>query len=294
MNDCIVQAISSSRYIKAVAVRTTNTVGEAARIHKTMPACTAALGRALSAAAIMGNDIKEDEGSITVSIRGDGLGGGITVVSDNQGNTRGYIQNPEADLPLKPNGKLDVAGIVGTEGAVTIIKDFGAGEPYVGKVNLVTGEIAEDITAYFAQSEQVPTVCALGVLVDVDYTVKAAGGIIISVLPGAPEEEFEKLERCLPNIPQVSNFFADDKTPWDYIKQALPDFDMVFLHAHDIEYKCYCSKERVEKALTSLSQAELADMANSQDENQVTCQFCDKIYGFSIEKSSDGSYNLSI
>ena len=275
----IVRAIAGDGFIKMAAADTRDICEKARQIHNCSPVTTAALGRTLTAASILGNSMKEEKASLTVRINGGGPAGSIIAVSDCEGNVRGYIQNPYADIPLKENGKLDVSGIIGTNGQITVIRDIGIGEPYGGSIELVSGEIAEDFTAYLAQSEQKPSACALGVLVDRDRTVLAAGGYIVELLPGAPDYIVEPLEKNIANAGSVTNIL-NGGTPEDLIMRVLDGFGPKILESSGIEYKCYCSRERVSAALSGIGDEELADMIRVGDPIEVTCQFCDVIYTF--------------
>ncbi len=286
MQDKIVRAITRNGQIKISAVYTKNMVQTARQIHGTMPVATAALGRTLTAASILGAELKDDDGSVTVQIKGDGPVGTILAVSDSFGNTRGYLQNPAVELPLKPNGKLDVSGAVGT-GYLTVIKDIGMKEPFHGTVKLESGEIAEDITNYFASSEQIPSACALGVLVDVDLSVKQAGGYVVQLMPGASDKDIDTLESTLANIPSVTTMLESGKTIHDIIHDVLAGFDVDILEESEISYKCNCSDNKVIGALVSLGETELTNLIEEKEKMEVTCQFCDKIYNFSRETLRD-------
>lgn len=268
----------------ATAVDTTDVVGEAERIHKTSAVITAALGRLLTAGSMMGNMLKGKDDSITLRVNGNGPAGSLIVVSDFNGDVRGYVQNPVVELPLNPKGKLDVGGAVGKDGLLYVLKDLGLKEPFSGSVPLVSGEIAEDITAYYAMSEQIPTVCALGVLVDTDLTVKAAGGYIIQLLPAASDATIDKLEKSIADLPSVTSMLDSGMTPEDIVRAALKDFEVEVLYTQDVEYKCNCSKDRVAKALISLGREELTQMAEDLPKAEINCHFCDKVYEFTPEE----------
>jgi len=264
----------------ATAVDTTDIVARAEQIHSTSAVVTAALGRLLTAGSMMGNMLKGTENSITLRLAGGGPVGNVIVVSDCEGNVRGYVSNNVVELPLNEKGKLDVAGAVGKNGNLYITKDLGMKEPYNGCIPIVSGEIAEDITAYYAVSEQIPTVCALGVLVNPDLTVKAAGGYIIQLLPAANENEIALIEKGMRDIPPVTTMLASGMTPKDIVKKALSEFEVEVLYEQDIEYRCNCSKERIEAALITLGKEELNNMADELDKVEVNCHFCDKVYNF--------------
>ncbi len=280
----IVHAIAGGGFIKIAAADTKDIVERARNIHKLTPVCTAALGRTLTAAAIIGNEIKEETGSVTVRINGGGPIGSIVAVSDSCGNVRGYVQNGEVDLPLKENGKLDVGAAVGRNGMLTVVRDLNMKEPYIGSTALVSGEIAEDFAAYFVESEQTPSACALGVLVDTDQSVIAAGGYVVSLLPGAPDELISRLEQNIASAGSVTGMLCGDMTLWDIINTVLLGFEPKFLTEESIEYRCYCSRERVEQALASIGKDELAEMEADGKPIDVTCQFCDRIYTFTVDE----------
>jgi molecular chaperone Hsp33 len=271
-------------FVKVVAIRSTNIVAEAARIHNTTANATAALGRCLTAASMMGNMQKVENGSLTMQVRGGGPIGGITVVSDAVGNVRGYVLEPHLPLIEKYPGKLDIGATVGTDGTMTIIRDLQMKEPYVGSIQLVTGEIGDDVTAYFVQSEQTPTACALGVLVDRDQSVKVAGGYLIQLLPGAPDDIIDKLEEGIKRAGAITPMLEAGMTPEDILGQVCGDLGVVFLETQEVEYKCYCTRERVESALISLGHKELQEIAEEGKDFTVECQFCDTVYSFTPQE----------
>lgn len=281
MSDQLIRAISSDGRVKAVAVSTRDLTERARQIHKTLPVATAALGRALAAASMMGNALKEDGASVTLQIKGGGPLGTLLAVSDNQGNVRGTVDDPQVDLPLRPDGKLDVGAAVGQDGTLTVIRDLNMKEPYVGSVGLLGGEIAEDLAAYFVESEQIPTACGLGVLVDRDQSVLAAGGYLIQLLPGAGEDTIAKVEGSLMAAGAVTGLLRDDPDPEAMLRRALSDFDLEILEKSPIEYRCYCSRERMERALISLGAEELQSMIDEQGSADLTCRFCDNVQHFS-------------
>ena len=280
MNDYLVRGMSLDGLVKVVAIRSTQTVRRAAEIHKTTPNATAAFGRALTAASMMGNMQKVDNGSMTLQIKGDGPIGNIVCVSDPIGNVRGYVIEPNVPLVEKFPGKLDVGSTVGVNGTLTVIRDLQMKEPYVGSIPLVSGEIGDDVTAYFAQSEQTPTACALGVLVDRDQSVKVAGGYLIQLLPGATEETIEAVEKGIQRAGAVTAMLEAGLTPEDILGQVCGDLGVVFMETTQIGYKCYCSRERVTAALISLGAKELTEIAEEGKEFPVECQFCDEVYKF--------------
>ena len=242
---------------------------------------TAALGRALAACSMMGNALKEDGASVTLQIKGGGPLGTVLAVSDNQGNVRGRVDEPAVDLPLRPDGKLDVGGAVGTDGMLTVIRDLNMKEPYVGSVGLIGGEIAEDLAAYFVESEQIPTACGLGVLVDRDQSVLKAGGYLIQLLPGAGEDIITKVEGSVLAAGAVTKLLQEDDDPESMLRRALSDFDLEILERSPIEYRCYCSRDRMERALISLGPTELRSLLDEQGEAELTCRFCDNVQHFS-------------
>ena len=278
--DYIVRMIAKDAPVKAMAIQGHDLVQRAREIHNTSPVATAALGRTLMATSMIGETLKEKKGSVTVRINGGGPLGSILTVSDSGGNVRGYVQNPDVDIPLKGPAKLDVGGAVGTNGGITIIKDLCMREPYVGTTPLVSGEIAEDFTAYFAESEQIPTACALGVLVDRDYSVAAAGGYLIQLLPGASDADIDKIEAGIAKVGQVTNHLSQGVSPENLLKEVLSGFDMEILETVPVEYRCYCSRERMQTALISMGREELADLIQSQGRAEMTCQFCDAVHVF--------------
>lgn len=280
MGDQLVRAITKDGMVKAVAVTTRELTERARQIHKTLPAATAALGRTLAAASMMGNALKEENASLTLQIKGGGPLGTVLAVSDHLGNVRGYVQNPQVDVPLREDGKLDVGRAVGADGTLTVIKDIGLKEPYIGSVGLLGGEIAEDLAAYFVESEQIPTACALGVLIDRDQSVKAAGGYIIQLLPGAGEDVIAKVEGGVMAAGAVTALLDRDPDPEALLRTVLSDFEVEILETAPIEYKCYCSRDRVERALISMGVAELEDLLAEQGGCELGCQFCDKVYRF--------------
>ena len=282
--DQLVRAITSDGMVQAVAVSTRDLTERARRIHTTLPVATAALGRTLAAASMMGNALKDQAGSLTLQIKGGGPLGTVLAVSDHLGNVRGYVQQPHVDLPLRPDGKLDVGAAVGSDGTLTVIKDLGLKEPYVGSVQLVGGEIAEDLAAYFVESEQIPTACALGVLVDRDQSVRAAGGYIIQLLPGAGEDVIAKVEGGVLAAGAVTALLDRDPSPEQLLRTVLSDFEVEILETAPISYRCYCTRERVERVLLSLGAEELEKILAEQGGCELTCQFCDRVHRFSAQE----------
>ena len=283
MNDYLVRGMSMDGSVKVVAIRSTEMVRTGATIHNTTPNATAAFGRALTAASMMGNMQKVENGSMTLQIKGGGPIGTIVCVADPIGNVRGYVYEPNVPLVEKFPGKLDVGATVGTDGTLTVIRDMQMKEPYVGSVPLVSGEIGDDVTAYFAQSEQTPTACALGVLVDRDQSVKVAGGYLIQLLPGASDEVIDKLEAGIQRAGAVTTMLEQGLTPEDILGQVCGELGVVFMETTPVSYKCYCSRERVTSALISLGRKELAEIREENKTFPVGCQFCSEVYEFTPE-----------
>ena len=292
MKDYIVRMIAKDAPIKATAIQGRAMVQRAREIHHTLPVATAALGRSLMAASIMGQQLKEEKGSVTLRINGGGPLGAILAVSDSGGNVRGYVQNGQIELPLKGPAKLDVGTAVGTAGAITVIKDLGMKEPYVGTIPLASGEIAEDITAYFVESEQIPTACALGVLVDRDLSVAAAGGYLIQLLPGADDSVIDKIEAGIARVGQVTEKLNQGMSAEELLGLVLGDFQLEKLETIPVEYRCYCSRERMRTALVSLGKQELLDLIAEQGRAEMTCQFCDAVHVFEREELEDLAASL--
>ena len=283
MSDQLVRAISKDGFVKAVAVSTRDLTERARQIHHTTPVATAALGRTLAAASMLGNALKGDGASVTLQIKGDGPLGTILAVSDNEGNVRGKVDDPAVDLPLRPDGKLDVGAAVGHEGMLTVIRDLNMRDPYVGSVSLLGGEIAEDLAAYFVESEQIPTACGLGVLVDRDRSVLTAGGYLIQLLPGAGEEIVSRVEGGIMAAGSVTALLKADSDPESLLRRVMPDFELEILEKSPIEYRCYCSRERMEKALISLGPEEMRSLIDEQGSAEMTCRFCDTVQKFTRE-----------
>lgn len=276
----IVRYITEDGSAFVIACDSTDMVAEMERIHKPSATVTAGLGRLITACSMMGNMLKSEDDSVTIRMNGGGPCGDLIAVSDYNGNARAYVQNPIVEIPSKENGHLDVSGAVGTNGQLYVIKDIGLKEPYVGQTPIVSGEIAEDITNYFATSEQTPSVCALGVLVNPDLSVAHAGGFIIQLLPFCPDEIITKIEKSIADIPSVTEMLKNGYTADDMAKRALKELNVDKLDEGSISYKCNCSKERVEAALISTGIENLNEMANSNENTVVECHFCDKKYSF--------------
>ena len=287
MRDEIVRAITADGLVKASAITGRALVERARNVHTLLPVATAALGRALMAASMMGDALKIDGASLTLQIKGGGPLGTVLAVSDQEGNVRGYVQNPHVELMEKVPGKLDVGRAVGESGSLTVIKDLGMKEPYVGTIGLLSGEIADDVAAYFVESEQIPTACALGVLVGIDQSVTAAGGYLIQLLPGAGEEIISKIEAGVQRVGSVSHALEGGLDGEGLLRAVLSEFDLEILETHPVEYRCYCSRERVTRALISLGRAELTSLLEEQGQAELTCQFCDKVYRYSREELED-------
>ena len=284
MSDQLVRAISKDGYVKAVAVSTRELTERARQIHKTLPVATAALGRTLAAASMMGNALKGEGASLTLQIKGGGPIGTILAVSDSEGNVRGTVDNPQVDVPLRSDGKLDVGTAVGCDGMLTVIRDLNMKEPYVGSVGLLGGEIAEDLAAYFVESEQIPTACGLGVLVDRDQSVLTAGGYIIQLLPGATEDVITMVEGGIYAAGPVTELLKEDSDPEALLRRVMSDFDLEILEKSPVEYKCFCGRERMERALISLGPEELKALIDEQGDATLTCRFCDSVQYFSREE----------
>ena len=262
----IMRCITTDGSIMAAAIDSSDIVHIAQRIHKTSPVATAALGRLLTASSIMGTMLKQKNATVTLKVNGGGPLGTLVAISDSKGNCRGNVTNPEVNLPLKDNGKLDVGGAVGKDGLLLVIRDYGEGEPYMGQIELVSGEIAEDITNYFATSEQIPTVCALGVLLDKDdHKVLLAAAL-------------EKLEKNVMELPSVTTMLAQGLSIEDICRKALTGFDVEILDEYEVNYACPCSKERVKRALTSLPADEILQIANEEGKMEAKCQYCGRMY----------------
>lgn len=282
--DQIVRAIAKNAPVKAMAISARDMVERARAIHDCWPVAAAALGRLLMAASMMGAAMKEESGAVTLRVKGGGPLGALTAVSDSRGNVRGYVQNPAVDVPRKAKGKLDVGAAVGCNGELTVIRDLGLKEPYIGSVQLVGGEIAEDVAAYFVESEQVPTACALGVLIAPSQTVQAAGGYLIQLLPGADETVVSAVERGVARLGAVSARLDAGTDPLGLLREVLGEFDLEVLETSPIEYRCYCTRERVSRALISLGRAELDALIKEQGGAELTCQFCDEVYRFNAQE----------
>ncbi len=281
--DKIIRATAAEGFVKMAVVDARGAVERARTIHACSPTAAAALGRTLCAASLLGDAMKEEKGSLTIRINGGGPIGSVVAVSDSSGNVRGYVENPQLHLPLRGDGKLDVGGAVGRDGMLTVSRDLGLKEPYIGSTALVSGEIAEDLTAYLTESEQVPSACALGVLVDTDRSVKAAGGFIVQLMPGADEALIAKLEDNIFMMDQLTTILDEDGAEMVF-KQALKGLEYHLVSEKEIEYRCYCSRERVEEAIRSIGPEELESIIAEGKDVSVSCQFCDKVYSFTPDE----------
>lgn len=279
----LVRGISDDGCVVVVAADTTDICETARQYHNTSKVCTALLGRALTAASFMGVMLKGADSSVTLRFNGSGAAGSVIAVSDFNGNVRGYVMNPDVELPLNEKGKLDVGGALGKDGTLTVVKDIGMKEPFVGQIPLVSGEIAEDVTSYYATSEQIPSVCGLGVLVNPDLTVAVSGGFLIQLLPTADDTIIDKVEKGLDGIKSVTSMLADGLTAEEICRKVLPEFNIEILDTSECEYKCTCSRERVEQALISVGKEELTDMAKDEI-TEVKCHFCPAVYRFTSEE----------
>lgn len=282
MKDIMIKAVANDAPIKITVLNSKSIVSRAREIHNTMPVVTAALGRALTATAMLGSELKYEQSSLTLQIKGDGPIGALLCVSDSEGNPRGYARNPFVDIKRKENGKLDVGTAIGS-GYITVTKDIGMKKPFNGMCQLVSGEIAEDVTAYLLQSEQIPSAVALGVLVDRDLSVKCAGGYIVQVLPGATDQHISAIEQAIEKAGPITVMLDNGMSVLDIAKTILADFDISILSQSEICYKCSCSDEKVESVIISLGAQEISDIIKDGKKTDITCQFCDKVYSYSIE-----------
>ncbi len=284
--DRMIRCISSDGSVMAAAVDSTDTVCTAQSIHKTSAVASAALGRLLTASSLMGAMLKKEGASVTLKVKGGGPLGLLVAISDSRGNCRGFVEHPETELPLKADGKLDVGRAVGSSGLLCVIRDFGEGEPYTGQVRLVSGEIGEDVTAYFAESEQIPTACALGVLADKrDHLVMLSGGLLIQVLPGASEDAVSRLEKNVAALEPVTTMLAKGLSIEDMCRRALDGSDMEILDEFRVGYACPCSKERVERALATLKPEEIRSLADSETgKMEAKCHYCGRVYEFTEQE----------
>ena len=284
--DYIVRASLANDSVRAFAISSTHLVAEARERHRTLPVVTAALGRLLSAGAIMGSMMKGDKDIVTISLKGDGPAGYITVTADSHGHVKGFPGNPNVDIPRKYAGKLDVGTAVG-RGLLTVSYDLGLKEPYSGQVEIQTGEVAEDLAYYFTVSEQLPSAVGLGVMADTDSSVKHAGGFIVQLLPDAPEDVIELLEKKLANLEPVTTMMEQGMTPEEMLLHIFEGVDIEFTERHDVKFYCDCSKEKVKRALAAISDKDLQDIVNDDEDIEVKCFFCNTAYKFSIADIKD-------
>ncbi len=280
----LMRAITTDGAVLATVLNSTDMCARAEQVHESSAVVTAAMGRLMTAASMMGAALKGDDDTITLRINGGGPAGTVIAVSDAYGNAKVSVTNPIVELPLNSKGKLDVGGAVGRDGYLSVIRDHGDGEPQTGYSEIVSGEIGEDLTYFFANSEQIPTVCSLGVLVAPDLSVAAAGGYLLQLLPGADDETIEKLEAAMPKVPAVSSMVNDGLSGREILDKALEGFEYEVIEERDVEYRCDCSRERVEKVLISLGAEELEKLAAEQEKTTVECHFCEKKYDFSSEQ----------
>ena len=278
--DKIIRATAGDGFIKMAVITARDMVQRAREIHSCSPTASAALGRTLCAASLMGEMMKEEKATLTIRINGSGPIGSVVAVSDSGGNVRGYVGDPSVDLPLRSDGKLNVGAAVGRDGMLTVSRDIGLKEPYIGSTELVSGEIAEDVTAYLLESEQVPSACALGVLVDTDLSIKAAGGFIVQLMPGADEALIGRLEDNIFMMDQLTTILDEDGAAAIF-DQVLKGFEYHIVGETPVAYRCYCSRDRVEEALRCIDSAQLAEMIDEGKDITVSCQFCDQVYRFS-------------
>ena len=281
--DIIIRATAADGLIKMAVITARDTVERARQLHRLSPTACAALGRTLCGASLLGQAMKEENASLTIRLNGGGPIGSVVAVSDHLGNVRGYVGDPTVELPLRPDGKLNVGGAVGRDGMLTVSRDLGLREPYIGSVQLVSGEIAEDLTAYLLESEQVPSACALGVLVDTDCSVRAAGGFLVQLMPGAEEALIAKLEDNIFLMDQLTTVLDEDGTDAIFA-QVLKGFDWHLVGEYPVSYRCPCTRERVEQALTVIDRSELDEIAAEGKEVSVSCQFCDRVYTFTPQE----------
>ena len=289
--DMLIRATAADGMIKMAAVSARNTVQRAREIHNCSPTVSAALGRTLCAASLLGNAMKEENATLTIRVTGDGPIAGIVAVSDSAGFVRGYAGNPRVDLPLRKDGKLDVGGAVGRNGTLAVSRDIGLKEPYIGSTELVSGEIAEDLTAYLTESEQVPSACALGVLVDTDTSIKAAGGFIVQLMPGAEEELITKLEENIFMMDQLTTILNEDGSE-EIFAQVLKGIEYHLVSREEVGYRCFCSRERAEEAISCIDKSEIDAMIADGKDIEVGCQFCDAKYVFTPDDLKAIAENL--
>jgi len=278
--DILTKAVTADKLVRIYAVNSKNTVSEAQKIHFTSPVITAALGRTLTGGILMGAMQKDENADITIQIKGGGPAGLILAVAKHDGFVKGYVENPYLDLPLNSKGKLDVGTAVGREGYLSVVKDLKLKEPYIGRVPIQTGEIGDDLAFYFAQSEQIPGAVALGVLVDRNLSVKAAGGFIVQVMPDCDEFTLKRLEKAVSDITSVTDLLSEGMSSEELIKYVMKDFDIEILESKEVGYRCDCSRERTQNAVKSLAKEEIQSILDEEGQAEVTCHFCNKAYVF--------------
>ncbi len=283
----LVRCITTDGLVMGAAIDSTDIVRKAQELHRTTPVITSALGRMLTGASIMGNKLKEDNASLTLRINGGGPAGSIIAVSDSKGNVRGYAQQPGLRIMPNAKGQLDVARAVGKDGTVTVIKDYGYGQPYCTQTPLITGEVAEDLTAYYAISEQVPTIFCIGVHFDEKWRMDKAGGLLIQLLPAADHREIEKLEEMLKTMPPVTQMLLEGSTPEQILARTLPGFELEIFDSQEVAYRCDCSRERVENAFMTMRPDEIRGLADESGKAEVVCHFCNRKYYFTQERLNE-------
>ena len=280
MADKLTIAVTRNGFIRIYAVNSKAIVENARKFHSTMPTGTAALGRLLTGAALMGAMLKDENTSLTLQMRGDGPLGRVIAVANSEGGVKGYVENPTAELPLNHIGKLDVGGAIGLNGYLSVVKDMNMREPYVGQVPIQTGEIGDDLAFYFAQSEQVPSLVALGVLVDRDYSVKQAGGFIVQIMPDCDEFNLKKFEKAAEGLSGVTALLEEGLSNEELIRRVMKDFEIDILDEKEVAYCCDCCDERMQRAIVSLGKKEIQDIIDEQGEAEIVCQFCNKAYSY--------------
>ena len=282
MEDYLIRAAAADGTIRAFAATTRQMAEDARSAHDTTPVCTAALGRLLTGGVMIGSMLKEDKALVTLQILGDGPAGGLTVTADSHFHAKGYVNNPHVQIPLKPDGKLDVSGAVG-RGTLTVIRDIGLKDPYIGTIRMPSGEIAEDLTLYFAQSEQIPSSVALGVLVDRDWSVRRSGGFILQLMPGASDQVIDELEERIRKVTGVTDMLEEGMLPEDILENLIGSFGLEITEKHEVSFACSCSKEKIERALISIGPKDIREMIQEGRPVDVSCQFCAKQYRFDMD-----------
>lgn len=287
MTDTLLRAIDKNEHFRLTIAKTTDMVEEMRKLHHTSTTATAAMGRLLTITSIIGSDLKNPDESVTINFKGDGPGGSIVAVSDWEGNARAAADNPEVDIPSRPDNHLDVGGWIGHSGRISIVRGYHLKEPFVGITEIVSGEIAEDIANYFFHSEQTPTVVDLGVLVDTDHSCIAAGGIFVQALPGATPEEIEEMAKACDELEAVSKMVHDGLSPMDILEKYFAQFEPKILDEKPIEYRCYCNRDKIERAVASIPKADREQIATEDGGAEIVCHFCNKHYWFSEEELRD-------